>query len=334
MTKSQNSSLLDRERSRRSPVSYCTYYRNILVQNRTQALALINDTKLKFPSLYLLIQEIIDFNLFSGLNTRNITALKIYTDVFHNQNLSTKLYSYVITKGFFEQQVLRWMFHTGHKWQGPKEEFDDYDALMDATAAILIKKYQDKSILPSVVNLIFQRNRNNLFIHNLVWSFFQSYDPNSFKLITRYILSVNQKDRELAAKLLHLNTPHDPSQRQRAVDSYRSWISENKPYLYFTEEHFQSSSAPNPLAVDLEAKYFSKEVSPRHKKPLQPYTQDELQSLRTFHQLPNKEKEMLATYSHRLHQKNLHLWKQWMDHNIDEQIKLVKARLNHPNDND
>jgi len=301
----------------------------LAARDRQKALQYLNDGRLQFPSLFILMPEIEAFNLFDYLNARNKTALNLCVKKINKQNSAIHLDPLSSQDSNTTHQVLKWMFHSGIHWEGPKEDYDAYDAVMDAAAELLIGIYEDKTILPAVAALIFKRNRNGLFIHDLVWSFFQSYDPNSLLLIAEFLLSDNFQDVELACKLLHLQLPQGMGRveaTQKLYREYRAWLRENSPFLYFTREHFQFTSDPNPLRSDLEAIYLYREISPKTKKPIDPLTEDEMACLNGFRECAEEEQALLAAYSRKLHNREKRSWDKWIHTQLAQQVSTAKSR--------
>ena len=97
--------------------------------------------------------------------------------------------------------VLKNMFKTGLIRPGLRNDDDEF---LDITALLLIKTHNDKAILPTLVDIIFFRNREGLFTHDLIWAFFQARDINSLMLIANYLHSDNIIDVKLACKLIRL----------------------------------------------------------------------------------------------------------------------------------
>jgi hypothetical protein len=142
---------------------------------------------------------------------------------------------------------------------GQHELSEEKDELLDITAALLIKTHKDNSILPIIVDTIFFRNREGLFNHDLIWTFFEARDPYSLMLIANYLHSDDARDIKLAYKLLEFVPSID--MRNGIGDSKNKyttlfyWIQENYRFLYFTGESFQRTSNPIPYKIDLHSKY-------------------------------------------------------------------------------
>ena len=98
------------------------------------------------------------------------------------------------------------------------------------------KVYNDKTILPTIVDTIFFRNRKGLFTHDLIWAFFQARDPYSLMLIANYLYSEDIKDVKLACKLLDFVPSIDMTMGKDSKKQYRDlfyWLEENYPLFIF-----------------------------------------------------------------------------------------------------
>jgi len=298
-------------------------FNDLARRDRAEALRQINDEKLRFPVLFVLMAEIGANNLYDGLSKRNLTALNICT---------RKIYNYDIdAAGSADDgdryQTLKWMFATGRGWEGPSEGQDPYDAVIDYTAALLITEYEDKTVLKDVAGLIFRRNRQGHYNHDLIWSFFQSIDRDALTVAAGYLLSDHPGDVELAEKLLGIDAEAALQNRngvRQAHRQYIEWLNENKPFLYLTGEHFQMTSQPKHLAADREAKYLGKEISPRYRAPVEPLTENEAECLHRYREATPEEQEELSAYSHRLRARDVRLWNEWIQKKPAEQVAAAR----------
>lgn len=302
-------------------------YHTMTKRNRQQAILFTNDENLIFPALFVLIPEINVWNLYEDLNERNKIALKLCAKKTNDFSLAIRL-DHILPKNVQEMHAaLFWMVKTGMNWDGPSFGYDSYDAVIDTAAAILIKTYDDHTILPDVLKLIFQRNRKDLLVHDLVWAFSQTSDPQAYLLIAKYLLSENRKDMNLACTLLHIKEPnnmHNQAVRRNLYNQYVAWFDENKPYLYFTGDHMQQTSKPNPLNVDIEAKYLGKRIFPKNREPAKPYTAHEISMLKSFRSIPPADQEVLSSYSNKIYTKNKSLWNEWIRKTAAEQVMAAR----------
>jgi len=222
--------------------------------------------------------------------------------------------------------ILKDMFEKAISEHGLSNEHDE---LLDLTAMILIKTHNDKTILPTIIDMIFFRNREGLFTHDLIWAFFQAKDPYSLMLIANYLDSDDENDVKLANKLLDFVPSSDMTRSDggKQHKAFFYWLKENYHYLYFTGEGFQRTSNPIPYIVALDAKYLCKQVSLYTGKPLIPFTKKETALLVYFNNLDENSKLLLSGCSLRIHHQNMHSWKSWINHSITKQMRIAKARL-------
>ena len=193
------------------------------------------------------------------------------------------------------------MFKTGSADDGISDEFDQ---IIDILASILIKTHHEKSVLPTIVDIIFKRNQKELFIHDLVWACFLSRDIDVLELIAEHLRSSNKRDVELAEKLLHIK--HDLPNRdgrnnQNEYTAYLTWLKDNNPYIYFTGESFNLTNSPSHCKVDFDAKYLCKENALCVMTTDPPLSDYDRKCLLRFNKLQDDEKAMLAKYSQKLY---------------------------------
>ena len=295
-------------------------------KDRQKAAAQINDPNLTFPTLYTLLAEIDALELYPLLSLRNTTALRICSKALREDTLTAHLHTENQVSNEQTYHVLKWMFDTGWKEDGLSNQFDQ---VLDVTTATLIKKYKDSSILPTVVSEIFERNRKGCYIHDLVWCFYETRNPNALKLAARYLRSENPEDVKLASELLHYTSEEEEEVHgnpERKYESYLNWFKENQPYLYFTGENLQCSSEPQAFKVDLDAKYLSKNRQTASQKKPYSLTKFEQEKLEQFHQTKDSDRKLLAKYSKQMYSKNPQQWKEWMHADINQQVKYAKGQ--------
>ncbi len=285
-----------------------------------EALRLVNADALSFPVLFILREDIEELGLYPELSPRNLAAIQVCA-------LKSKPARrfYIPTDLLDADAVLttlRWMLATGKYWDGPSHEHDAYDAVMDYASALLTGTFDDKEALPHIAELIFRRNRKGYYIHDLVWSFFQAPDPDALVLVASRLKSSDPRDVELAGRLLGLELPSTLDRRRLAIlyERYLRWLEENRQYLYLTGEHFQMTSQPHHLDVDREAKYLQKAISPRDQTPAIPLTEDEMDCLNRFRQTPETERDILASFSQKLRERDKRSWDEWMHSQVAEQV--------------
>ena len=222
--------------------------------------------------------------------------------------------------------VLKGMFERGIAKQGARDKDDE---VLDRAALLLTRVHGDKTILPSIVDMIFYRNREGLFTHDLIWAFFGAKDPYSLMLIANYLGSAEEKDVFLARKLLdfvpNIDMAGGKDSRKQYIQ-FLSWLEENYSFLYFTGESFQRTSRPIPYVVDLEAKYLCRAVSITTGEPLIPFRSKEKHLIGYFTKLDEDHKLLLSEFSFRIHHENIYLWNSWIDKSITRQISIAKDR--------
>jgi len=293
-----------------------------IIQNQKEGAAkLLNGTGLRFATLFTLKPLIEEAGLGSGLNGKIQAALQICDKTLEEKKSPPGggiLYSDENVRAAF-----LWIFQTGIRDDGLSNE---YDEILDLCAAVLTRRYREKSILPGLSELIFRRNRKKGYLHDLIWAFFQIHDPGSLRYIAPYLRSSSARDRELAHLLLHLpETGGDARKQEEQYRHFMSWLQENSSYLYFTGESLQSSNQPEICSLDREAKYIGKQISPRRRTPVNPLTEEEEESLNCFAQAEESEKAVLSDYSGKLHARNPELWNRWIHSPVSEQIRAAKG---------
>lgn len=222
---------------------------------------------------------------------------------------------------------LKNMFESGLIQHGLSNEHDEF---LDITATLLINKHNDKTILPTIVDMIFYRNREGLFTHDLIWTFFQAKDPYSLMLIANFLNSKDVCDVKLSCKLLDFVPSIDmilgECGKKQYMDFYY-WLKENYPFLYFTGESFQRTSKPIRYIVALDAKYLCRRVSLDTGKSAIPLTEKENRLLFHFNGLDDDNKLLLSNFSFKSHYENIYLWRSWINSSFDKQISIAKSIL-------
>ncbi|WRS27358.1 hypothetical protein U6B65_13670 [Oscillospiraceae bacterium MB08-C2-2] len=313
-------SYLDEIRIKQGPDQCRNTLTSILQKDTRRAVALLNDRRLTFPCLYILSEPILRRGIQRNLSIRPSTALRILGRIRESKAAGTH---YLTSKGNSVYPVLKWILETGSAEDIPE---DHYAHMLDVTSSVLLNVYKDTAILPLVVELTFKRNRQDSYIHDLVWVLFRFHDPNILKLIAGYLQSSNQRDIKLAAELLNLDEVELSTTTGEAMyQKYLRWLEENQPYLYFTEETLQYTSKPVFCTVDLERKYLQKAASAHKKQPISSLEEDEAVCIEGFKQLSAQEQKILSGYSHNIHSKSVPTWKEWLHTPVKEQIKAAKA---------
>lgn len=296
----------------------------IYKKSGAEAVALVNDRRLSFPCFYVLLPRIKELRINRYLNSRNITAMRIINQILRPKGSAVGS-DYLSTKKNRVYTVLKWILETGADADGYD---DDYEEILDVTVSVLLGTYKDKSIVPTVADMIFKRGKIGHLIHDLVWVLFKSEDPQALRLIANRLKSPDREEVQLAYELLNIEDLDikisDRSKRDALYEAYIKWLEENDPFLYFTEEGYQYKSAPVFSAVDMERKYLNKTMTARKKQPLTSSDENEDRCLQAFKTLSNEEKSILSGYSRRVHDRNAAEWESWLRSPVDEQLKAAK----------
>jgi hypothetical protein len=204
-----------------------------------------------FPCLFILLPQIESLGLYSHLGNRNRIAAKISDSILNPQVSGT---DYLSEKNNAVYPVLKWMLESS----ADEENTDDgFCRVMDIVISVLINTYRDKSVLPTVEELIFRRHKAGLNIHDLIWAFFRIGDPFVLELLAEHVRSSDPEEAALACRLLNINagSGNDESGgKQKLYEDYFRWVGENKPFLYFTGECFQATNEPVFCRIDLQKK--------------------------------------------------------------------------------
>lgn len=319
-------SYLDAVKRNRSTDEFKLFFYGLGINQKQKAISYLNEDRLYFSSLFILMPEIEKLSIYENLNQRNVIAIKICAQILKDERAYTRVNPLVTENSSMVYSVLKWMLKTGAPEDGLSNE---YDGILDTTASILIKTYKDSSILPLVAEMIFKRNRKGALVHDLVWCFFQAHTPYCLTLIAGYLRSSNPQDVELARTLLHFvpDESGEGANLQKQYQNFLKWLRENKEYLYFTDENLQFTSTPKHCRVDLDAKYLCKSVLSYDHSLQQPLTDDDKNRLQQFHALRRADKKILSKYSHRMHERNSRFWSVWMQYPVEKQLEIAKAGL-------
>ncbi len=300
-----------------------SHFQEMLQNNTQQAIHYMNHENLHFPSLFVLESDIKNSELSSHLSPRNQQALEITREItsgefanLHRLSSDTRDTTY---------PVLKWMLETGYRNDGLNNQ---YDLVMESVSALLVKVYRDTTVLPAMAEMIFSRHRKGLYIHDLVWAFFECRLPSSLGLIANYLNSIDRKDVLLAQKLLSFIpeiSASRPSTPSAQYTHFLQWMQENGSFLRYTGESLQQTPSPLPYVVSLEAKYLCKAIAPATGKPLNPFTPEESKLLEPFQALPQDLRVLLSSYSYLLYRQNGYQWRTWIFSPVSEQIRSARA---------
>lgn len=304
-----------------------TTFHKLRETNTQEALDMINDENTSFSVLFQLRDDIKAQALFEGLSLRNKIAFILTDDI-----LSQKVEKHTITFSSCNDihavhTALKWIVETGSIHDGLHS---DHDSVLDIAAAFLVELFHEKTILPTVANMIFERNRSGRLNHDLVWAFFEARDPQSLILIANRLKSENEEDVKFARKLLSFVPGLSARSHINVEQEYTyvvNWLHDNSPFLHYTGESMQQLNSPIPYVIILEAKYLCKTLYKNQSNVLETLTDKDYHLLDTFNKLDMDHKIFLADFSFSLYQKNPFWWKTWLQYPIAEQIKVAKARL-------
>ncbi|WP_432667402.1 hypothetical protein R9X47_13540 [Wukongibacter baidiensis] len=316
---------LDKVRLREGNDNLKSYFNKLAKENTKEAINLINDNNLNFTSLFVLKSELKEPELMDNLNLRNKIALEFIDEILEGERRTWVSKNISSDYAQIVYSMLKWVFETGFLDDGLSNDFDE---ILDMTAILLSKLYKEQKILPAVVDMIFKRNRNDYLIHDLVWAFFESRNPNSLVMIANKLLSTEKKDVQLASKLLSfipgLEKTSDLNNQKKYI-AFLNWIEENSLFLHFTGQSLQQKSRPTLYVIVLEAKYLCKFVSVDTGETLISLSQREKNLLDEFKNLDLDTKILLSNVSFKMHQENIDRWDRWMKYPISEQIKMAKS---------
>lgn len=315
-------SFLDKVRCDRGLEDLRDFFKQLAIKDIKQAKNFINDKDLKFPTLFVLRDEIQKNNLESDLTKRSKIALLIVKEILQDKkdNLSSESLSFDYVQMI--RSVLKWIIETGFKDDGLN---DDYDRVLDISAILLTKVYKDKTVLNIIADMIFERYKKGTLIHDLVWAFFQIGDPQSLMIIGEKLLSAAPENVKIAAKLLNFIPEVSKSlSKEKKYTSFLNWMNENSSFLEYTGESFQQTTNPRPYKVVLEGKYLCKSICCETGNTLSIPSREENQLLNEFKKLDYDTKILLSNFSIRIHYKNIYLWDVWLHYPLEDQIKIAK----------
>lgn len=294
-------------------------FNEICVRDIRRAAALLNDERLNFISLYILLPQIRSFQLERSLSPRIRAALNLSHIISGSRAEGHEAYGLSANEGA-EYPALKWILETGREADGLSSE---YEEIMDVAVSMLINVYKDITALPAAIDMIFKRNRTEHNIHYLVWAVFQSRSPHILRLIAERMVSSDPRDKLLAHSLLGIALPEDGpgAQGRSSHEAFLKWLKDNDPFLYFTGESLQYSSTPAFYRIDLERKYIHRSSGAYEKQPVMPADSRESEALVAFSTLGDEEKSLLSEYSHKMHEENISQWRRWTQRPVGEQIK-------------
>lgn len=299
------------------------FFYELCKKDYKEAICLVNEENLHFGSLYILQHEIEVFNLNAYLSMRNKIAIAIIDEVLSGSKSMSSMECSVSEYIQTACSALKWILISGTSDDGLE---DNYDKVLDVSAALLVKVYGERAVLTVILDLVFERNRRKCFYYDLVWTFFESRYPYCLILIAEYLLSKQTEDVRLAQRLLSFIPGIDANREavgERQYSTALNWLEWNYPYLYFTGESFQQSISPEPYRVIPGAKYLCKAVEIETGSFIEPLAEYEHKLLKEFGELGEAVKKKLSNFSNILHDKNICHWNMWIHRPISEQVEIA-----------
>ncbi len=317
--------LLDRVRYDNGIDKLKEFFQELATQNKEGAITSLNSKDLQFSSLFLLQNDIENLNILDQLSDRNQMATEIVKDILSSEEEQPTTFYRLSICDYIQmsKSVLKWMLETGSVDSGLSAE---YDQVIDITTALLISVFGDKTILPLVVNLIFDRYEKGLVVEYLIQSFFDAQAPYSLALIADHLRSSKVRQRILAHRLLSFLPGIDLKRDTDEEQQYwiiQKWLEENSMFLYFDGETFDMTSKPIPYVVIPKAKYLGRFVSVDSGEMVGSLTEEESQRLEEFEKLEVETKIQLATYSAALRRQSLLDWNTWFCSPLKEQLRVT-----------
>jgi hypothetical protein len=312
---------LDNIRLNNGNDSLKNYFHDLIINNSDKAVELINDENLHYCSLYILQLELEAFGLKKRLNGRNRMALRITRDISARDSEDMRLLTHGRNTDTLD--TLKWILGTGCADDGLTS---DYEAIMEHTAILLSRTYRNTELLDKIEEMIFSRNRKGLFVHYLIWAFFEARSTYCLTLLANRLRSPEKSDVELAKRLLGFIPAIAEGSGADGMTLFReaaNWIQENQPFLYYTGESLHQTGTPQHYDISREAKYLCSPVSAEDGSLLRPADNNQRSLADAFNKLDKDSKKLLSDCSYLLYRKNIHQWNTWMNLPIEGQIRLA-----------
>lgn len=322
-SKNKDTNYLDSYRHAQGDDGLSQHFRELVASDRQKAAQLLGTEDLQYSSLYILRSEIEKSNLTEDIPQQYRDALDITRGILEKD--TARLRSSSSRSGPAIHESLKWMLETGWREDGLEE---DYDEVLEITAAMLVRTYSDHSVLPVMLDMMFERHRKGTFMYDLAWAFFESGNPQCIVMIASRLNTGHPKDIALVHKLLHFipgiqsGAQEIPSQQYAHI---LQWYHENSPFLHYTGESFQQTCKPIPFAVSTPAKYLGKRVSPATGLPLQPLAREEQVLWDRFVTLDPVSRNLLSSFSCKLYRRDITQWNDWMYLPLHEQIRTARV---------
>ncbi|RKD31180.1 hypothetical protein [Thermohalobacter berrensis] len=317
---------LDEIRIQSGKERLCSHFTQLVNSNPDKAIDYINDQNLSFTTLFLLKEQLKNPDILENLSPRNQIALETTGEILDKDGKITNIQHTIPKLIHLIKSTLIWILKTGSKDDGLD---DNFDKLLDIVAIILIKVFNELDLLPLILDIIFKRYKEGRLIHDLVWAFYESRDPNCLFLIGKRLRSENMKEVELACDLLKFIPGIDikyKTNKDYLYFNFINWFEENRSFLYFTGESFQQGCNPIPYAVSLEAKYLCETIPTNSQNIYGTLSSKEFGKIKDFNSLDDSSRDLLASFSCKMRRKNIHWWNSWINKSIEEQLRIARIR--------
>ncbi len=298
-----------------------TIFRDLVNNNSMEAVKSINQKSLQFPSLFALYPEVKNSGLENQLNTRNKYACDFISKGLYEEELDSERILSDNSEDNFN--TIRWILESGYSSDGMGEE---YDQIIDTSAIVLCRLYNDKSCLRIIEDLIFDRYRKGAYIYDLTWAFFESIGPQNLHTLANRLRSANPKDVELARRFLNF-IPDMNSREEDSKKLYQSaikWINSNLNFLFYTGTTNNQTTNPERYALSLEAKYLQKPANMVREGQSRTLKKEEAEYLDNFSKLEEETKILLSKCSDSLFRFNRNKWSKWLQSPIKKQIEVAR----------
>jgi len=316
---------LDRIRLDKGNDGLLEHFTRLARKDAGKAMEHLNSGSVSFCTLYLLSRHIRALGLHARLNDENKLTLELSRSISQKRAKVSDLLTRNSDNSI--HSAIKWIFESGCRDDGLDNK---YDEIIELSALVLVRTFRDTSILNQISDLIFTRNRNGLFIHHLIWAFFEARVPYSLVLLANHLCSPVLSDTALALKLLRFIPCLSDSNAENAKQQYHNvlyWIEGNLPFLYYTGESFHQAIHPRPYAISLSARYLCSPVSIENGEPLRALDESEKAFLTCFEMLDASAKQLLSDFSYYLYRRNYSQWSMWIRYPITEQIRASRMAV-------
>lgn len=231
-----NSSPLDEIRAQKGNAACTNLFLSTFQKSQEQALALLDAEQLTFPCLFTLLPHMQTLDLADRLPPTVATAMAVARQIIGDSSQRDHL----AQKSEPVHSALRWMLQTG---SGDSEPDHRYHKVLDIAVSVLIHTYGDRDILPAVADMIFARRNRGHNVHDLIWAFFRSKEPQALQLVAEKLPGADPGEAEFIRDLLGIADLQSlPPHLQYQV--YIKALKASAPHLPFSEENKQYMSRP------------------------------------------------------------------------------------------